>query len=35
MEGTDDIGLSLKKIKNIQDYEDKLNISKPWLNNND
>jgi 3-isopropylmalate/(R)-2-methylmalate dehydratase small subunit len=35
IEGIDDIGLSLEKVKNIQDYEDKININKPWLNNND
>ena len=35
MEGIDDIGLSLEKVKNIQDYESKISIDKPWLNNND
>jgi 3-isopropylmalate/(R)-2-methylmalate dehydratase small subunit len=35
MEGLDDIGLSLKKIDNIQDYENKIKQSKPWLINND
>jgi 3-isopropylmalate/(R)-2-methylmalate dehydratase small subunit len=35
IEGIDDIGLSLEKVKNIQDYEDKININKPWLNSND
>ena len=35
IEGIDDIGLSLEKVKNIQDYESKISIDKPWLNNND
>jgi 3-isopropylmalate/(R)-2-methylmalate dehydratase small subunit len=35
MEGTDDIDLSLEKISNIQDYENKMNDIKPWLANND
>jgi 3-isopropylmalate/(R)-2-methylmalate dehydratase small subunit len=35
MEGLDDIALSLKKLTNIQDYEEKIKTSKPWLTNND
>ena len=35
IEGIDDIDLSLEKILNIQDYENKIKDTKPWLNNND
>ena len=35
VEGIDDIDLSLEKILNIQDYENKIKDIKPWLNNND
>ena len=35
IEGIDDIGLSLEKVKNIKDYENKINVSKPWLSKND
>jgi len=35
MEGIDDIGLSLKKVQNIKNYENKMNESKPWLSKND
>ena len=35
MEGTDDIDLSLEKISNIQDYENKIKDTKPWLTTND
>jgi 3-isopropylmalate/(R)-2-methylmalate dehydratase small subunit len=35
IEGIDDIDLSLEKILNIQDYENKIKDIKPWLNNND
>ncbi len=35
IEGIDDIDLSLEKISNIQDYENKIQNSKPWLINND
>ena len=35
IEGIDDIDLSLEKISNIQDYENKINDIKPWLTNND
>ena len=33
--GIDDIDLSLEKISNIQDYENKIKTTKPWLTNND
>ena len=35
IEGIDDIGLSFEKVKNIKDYENKINVSKPWLSKND
>ena len=35
IEGIDDIGLSLEKSKNIQNYENKIKDNKPWLTNND
>ena len=35
IEGTDDITLSLKKLKNIQNYENKIKDNKPWLISND
>ena len=35
IEGIDDIDLSLEKILNIQDYENKIKKTKPWLANND
>ena len=35
IEGIDDIDLSLEKILNIQNYENKISDSKPWLTNND
>jgi len=35
MEGADDIALSLEKATNIQDYENKIKNTKPWLTNND
>ena len=35
IEGIDDIDLSLEKISNIQDYENKIKDNKPWLTNND
>ena len=34
MEGLDDIALSMEKITNIDDYEKKLQITKPWILNN-
>ena len=35
MEGTDDIALSLEKLTNIQNYENKIRNNKPWLTDND
>ena len=35
IEGIDDIGLSLEKVKNIREYENKINENKPWLSKND
>ena len=35
VEGIDDIDISLEKFKNIDDYENKIKNSKPWLTNND
>ena len=35
MEGTDDIALSLEKLTNIQNYENKIKSNKPWLTDND
>ena len=31
LEGLDDIALSLKKVKNIENFENKMSQSKPWL----
>ena len=31
MEGLDDIGITLKKEKNIKEFENLLNIERPWL----
>ena len=31
IEGLDDIGLSMEKIKHIDDYEKKLESNRPWL----
>ncbi len=31
LEGLDDIALSLKRIKNIESFEVKMNQSKPWI----
>ena len=31
LEGLDDIGLSLKKISNIETYESKIKNTKPWI----
>ena len=31
LEGLDDIALSLKKIKNIESFESKMNKNKPWI----
>ena len=35
LEGLDDIDTSLEKIKNIDDYESKIKINKPWISKND
>ena len=35
MEGLDDIALSMEKISKIDEYEKKLQNSKPWVLNND
>jgi len=35
IEGIDDIDLSLEKISHIQDYENKIKNTKPWLIKND
>ena len=34
MEGLDDIALSMEKISKIDEYEKKLQTSKPWVLNN-
>ena len=31
LEGLDDIALSLKKTKNIENFENKMSQNKPWL----
>ena len=31
LEGLDDIALSLKRIKNIENFESNMNTSKPWI----
>ena len=35
IEGLDDIGLSMKKIKHVDDYEKKLESNRPWLTKHD
>ncbi len=35
MEGLDDIALSMEKISQIDNFEKKIKIDKPWLLNND
>tara|TARA_B100001564_G_scaffold347517_1_gene348355 strand:- start:5197 stop:5805 length:609 start_codon:yes stop_codon:yes gene_type:complete len=35
MEGLDDIALSMEKISKINDFEKKLQTTKPWVLNND
>ena len=35
MEGLDDIALSMEKIGRIDEYEKKLQSSKPWILNDD
>ena len=34
MEGLDDIALSMEKISSIDNYEKKLQATKPWVLNN-
>ena len=34
MEGLDDIALSMEKISKVDDYEKKLQKTKPWVLNN-
>ena len=31
LEGLDDIALSLEKIKNIENFEDRIRKNKPWI----
>ena len=35
MEGIDDIGMSLEKVENINNYENQIKNNKPWLIDND
>tara|TARA_A100001011_G_scaffold382515_1_gene452368 strand:+ start:909 stop:1517 length:609 start_codon:yes stop_codon:yes gene_type:complete len=35
LEGLDDIGTTLEKVSNIDSYEDKLRVNKPWVARND
>ena len=35
IEGLDDIGLSMKKINHIDNFENKISADKPWLMKND
>jgi len=35
IEGLDDIGLSMKKISHIDNFENKISVHKPWLMKND
>ena len=35
IDGLDDIGLSMEKINQINSYEKKININKPWILRND
>ncbi|OUW73973.1 MAG: 3-isopropylmalate dehydratase small subunit [Pelagibacteraceae bacterium TMED216] len=35
LEGLDDIALSMKKMSEIDNFEKKINISKPWIINNE
>ena len=35
IEGLDDIGLSMEKIKHVDDYEKKLESNRPWLTKHD
>ena len=35
LEGLDDIGTTLKTVSNIDNYENKLKVNKPWIARND
>ncbi len=35
IDGLDDIGLSMKKVNHIDNYEKKINVNKPWILKND
>ena len=35
IDGLDDIGLSMKKVNHIDNYEKKINANKPWILRND
>ena len=35
IDGLDDIGLSMEKINQIDSYEKKINVNKPWILKND
>tara|TARA_B100001093_G_scaffold433256_1_gene430107 strand:- start:709 stop:1251 length:543 start_codon:yes stop_codon:yes gene_type:complete len=35
IEGLDDIALSMEKINQIDDFEKKININRPWILNNE
>ena len=35
IDGLDDIGLSMGKLNQIDSYEKKINVSKPWISRND
>jgi 3-isopropylmalate/(R)-2-methylmalate dehydratase small subunit len=35
IEGLDDIGLSMEKVNQIDSYEKKINVNKPWIFKND
>ena len=35
IEGLDDIGLSMEKVRHIDDFEKKIGVDKPWLMKND
>ena len=35
IDGLDDIGLSMEKIDNIDNYEKKIKSNKPWIMQND
>ena len=35
IDGLDDIGLSMGKLNQIDSYEKKINVNKPWILRND